>query len=164
MHLLKSNMVKVAQLVEHRVVVPRVMGSIPIFHPNLRSYELRLADAGTVINSFKQSLKSKSESCPSKLAKPEGLDKRRMGSFFSTMYYVYLIKSSSYHNKIYVGYTTDLKRRLETHNAGGSTYTAPYKPWKLVTYLGFDNMEKAKLFEVYLKTSSGKAFALKRLC
>ena len=33
-------MVKVAQLVEHRVVVPRVMGSIPIFHPNLAPVRL----------------------------------------------------------------------------------------------------------------------------
>jgi hypothetical protein len=46
-------MVEVAQLVEHRVVVPRVVGSIPIFHPSLRlrglDFEeflwLRLADA-----------------------------------------------------------------------------------------------------------------------
>ncbi len=62
-----------------------------------------------------------------------------------------------------MGYTTDLKQRLETHNAGGSIYTAPFKPWKLVTYLCFDEQERAKLFELYLKTSSGKAFALKRL-
>ena len=40
------------------------------------------------------------------------------------MYYVYIIKSIMHSDQIYVGYTTDLKKRLETHNSGGSVYTA----------------------------------------
>ncbi len=78
------------------------------------------------------------------------------------MYYVYLIQSINFPDKKYVGYSTDLKKRLETHNKGGSVYTKKYKPWKLEMYLGFKSMKRAKDFEKYLKSSSGKAFANKR--
>lgn len=79
------------------------------------------------------------------------------------MYYVYLIQSIKYPEQKYVGFTTDLKNRLETHNSGGSTYTKAYMPWRLITYLGFSDKRQAKEFEYYLKSSSGKAFANKRL-
>jgi len=79
------------------------------------------------------------------------------------MYYVYLIKSIKFSGRLYVGYTTNLNQRLETHNSGGSVYTASYKPWELVLYCGFADETKAKKFEHYLKTSAGKAFAKKRL-
>jgi len=36
-------------------------------------------------------------------------------------------------------------------------------PWKLVFYCAFDNEQKAKDFELYLKSGSGKAFVYKRL-
>lgn len=41
--------------------------------------------------------------------------------------------------------------------------TAPYRPWKLITYLAFDSQKLAKDFERYLKSGSGKAFTYKRL-
>ena len=59
-------------------------------------------------------------------------------------------------------YTTDVKERLKTHNSGGSIYTAKYKPWKLIVYIGFLEKEKARKFEQYLKSQSGRAFANKR--
>jgi predicted GIY-YIG superfamily endonuclease len=62
----------------------------------------------------------------------------------------------------YAGYTKNLEQRLETHNSGGSIYTALYRPWELVMYLGFKNESKAKEFEQYLKSQSGRAFAKKR--
>jgi predicted GIY-YIG superfamily endonuclease len=55
-----------------------------------------------------------------------------------------------------------LKQRLETHNSGGSIYTEKYRPWKLVMFLGFKEQSKAKEFEKYLKSQSGRAFAKKR--
>lgn len=48
------------------------------------------------------------------------------------MYYVYLIKFIEFSEKFYVGYTTDLAQRLETHNSGGSIHTVKYMPWELV--------------------------------
>ena len=62
----------------------------------------------------------------------------------------------------YVGFTTNLDQRLETHNSGGSIHTSKYRPWKLVMYLGFAEQAKAKKFEQYLKSQSGRAFAKKR--
>ena len=38
------------------------------------------------------------------------------------MYYVYVLKSSK-DKKLYIGYTTNLKQRLEQHKAGGSIST-----------------------------------------
>lgn len=79
------------------------------------------------------------------------------------MYYVYLIQSLKFLDQTYIGYITDLKKRLMRHNSGGSIYTAVYKPWELVTCIAFSEQAKAKEFERYLKSSSGKAFAKKRL-
>ena len=79
------------------------------------------------------------------------------------MKYVYLVKSESYPDQLYVGVTSDLKKRLNAHNAGGCTHTAKFKPWKLVTYVAFLDDAKAVAFEDYLKSGSGRAFARKRL-
>ena len=78
------------------------------------------------------------------------------------MYYVYLIKSITSPETLYVGYTTNLEQRLETHNSGGSIHTAKYRPWQLVMYLSFAEQTKAAEFEEYLKSQSGRAFAKKR--
>ena len=79
------------------------------------------------------------------------------------MHYVYLLQSLKNPSKTYVGYTTDLKQRLERHNSGGSIHTQLDKPWKLVMYLAFSSEQKAKSFEKYIKVGSGYAFAKKRL-
>ena len=79
------------------------------------------------------------------------------------MYYVYLLRSVNNPEKTYVGFTTDIQQRLETHNSGGSAYTKTDRPWKLVTYLAFDEQDKATAFEKYIKIGSGYAFAKKRL-
>jgi len=79
------------------------------------------------------------------------------------MYYVYLLRSSAHPAQRYVGFTSDLRKRLKSHNEGASTHTAKYRPWELVTYLGFNTERKAREFEYYLKTGSGQAFANKRL-
>ena len=78
------------------------------------------------------------------------------------MYYAYILFSSKSKN-FYFGYTEDLRKRVQEHNNGISKATAPYIPWKLVFYSAFDTMRKAKDFELYLKTGSGKAFAYKHL-
>jgi putative endonuclease len=54
------------------------------------------------------------------------------------MYHVYLLKSIKNPNKTYIGFTNTIKERLQKHNEGGSVYTAQDKPWKLVTFVGFD--------------------------
>lgn len=78
------------------------------------------------------------------------------------MYYVYLIRSIKYPQTIYVGYTTNIKERLATHNSGGSIHTKKDRPWELVICMTFKDMDCAKQFERYLKSQSGRAFAKKR--
>ncbi|KKQ49824.1 MAG: hypothetical protein US69_C0002G0099 [candidate division TM6 bacterium GW2011_GWF2_38_10] len=67
-------------------------------------------------------------------------------------YYVYLIKSIKHPEKLYVGYTTNVKQRLETHNSGGSVHTKKDRPWELVMCMAFKDMDCAKEFEKYLKS------------
>jgi predicted GIY-YIG superfamily endonuclease len=79
------------------------------------------------------------------------------------MFYVYLLRSEAFPNKVYTGFTEDLRQRLKDHNAGKSTHTAKLRPWILESYLAFSDRSQALDFERYLKTASGIAFANKRL-
>jgi predicted GIY-YIG superfamily endonuclease len=79
------------------------------------------------------------------------------------MKYVYLLESINFPAENYVGLADDLRKRLAAHNAGQSPHTSKFKPWRLVTYLTFSDEGKAVDFERYLKSSSGRAFAKKRL-
>jgi len=63
----------------------------------------------------------------------------------------------------YIGLTDDLKSRFAAHNAGRSPHTAKFKPWRLVAYIAFSDDKKAVEFERYLKSASGRAFAIKRM-
>jgi putative endonuclease len=78
------------------------------------------------------------------------------------VFYVYLLQSEEKPDERYVGFTTDLKARLKTHNSGGSAYTAEHKPWKLVGYHAFADEPKAREFEYYLRTSRHFAFVPNR--
>lgn len=79
------------------------------------------------------------------------------------VYYVYLIETLSGQGERYVGMTTDLKKRLRENNEGKSSHTKKFGPWKLITYIAFNNQTTAEAFERYLKSGSGHAFARKRL-
>src|SRR5262245_9307133 len=94
-------------------------------------------------------------------AKPDALRSFSEGGPF--VYYVYLIQSVSAQGERYLGMTTDLKERLQEHNAGKSFHNSKFKPWKLTTYIAFSERAKAEAFERYLKSGSGHAFARKRL-
>ena len=72
--------------------------------------------------------------------------------------FVYLIQSDK--NGIrYVGSTSDVARRVATHNSGGSQFTVPHRPWRLLVSLEFPSEQTALRFERYLKSGSGRAFA-----
>lgn len=78
-------------------------------------------------------------------------------------YYIYILRSINHPDQIYVGCTSNLSKRLSDHNCGTTTHTDKYKPWKIITYIVFDNKDKAYEFEEYLKSGSGRAFRDKRL-
>ncbi|OGH17533.1 MAG: excinuclease ABC subunit C [Candidatus Levybacteria bacterium RIFCSPHIGHO2_12_FULL_37_12] len=70
------------------------------------------------------------------------------------MYYVYILKSLK-DNSLYIGYTTDLKKRILEHNNGLSKSTKLKRPYKLIFYEAFLNRIDAKHREVYLKSGWG---------
>lgn len=79
------------------------------------------------------------------------------------MFFVYLLISIANPVQRYVGFTTDLKQRVKSRNEGGSIHTSKYRPWRLVNSFAFDDERRARAFEHYLKSGSGRAFANKRL-
>ena len=65
-------------------------------------------------------------------------------------------------NNLYVGYTDDLRKRLQEHNRGLNFSTKSHRPWELIHYEAYRDREDAKRRENYLKTSQG-ARLLKRM-
>ena len=66
------------------------------------------------------------------------------------MFYVYVIKSKN-DKSIYIGYSNDLKRRMEEHNTGKSIYTKNKYPYELIYYESYKSMSDAKFRENNLK-------------
>jgi predicted GIY-YIG superfamily endonuclease len=73
--------------------------------------------------------------------------------------FVYVLRSQVDPSRYYSGLTSNVRRRLETHNSGGSQHTAQFRPWHLVAAVEFSNQDSAVRFERYLKSGSGRAFA-----
>lgn len=70
-------------------------------------------------------------------------------------YYVYVLKSLV-KDFIYVGFTTDLRKRFSEHNSGKEFSTKPYIPYELIHYEAYKNIRDAKRREAYFKTTKGK--------
>ena len=68
-------------------------------------------------------------------------------------YFVYLIVSNLKKNKkiSYVGYTNNLKKRLNLHNIGKGAKFTRGKKWKLVYYEKYDSKSTAMKSEFKLK-------------
>lgn len=75
------------------------------------------------------------------------------------MWYVYILESSAAH--FYVGVTENVSARLYQHNEGSVPSTKSRRPWKVRTFVGFDDETRARHFESYLKSGSGRAFQKK---
>jgi predicted GIY-YIG superfamily endonuclease len=79
------------------------------------------------------------------------------------VHYVYILQSVSHPDQFHTGLCADVSKRLAAHNAGQSTHTSKFKPWRLLSSHYFADERVAAAFESYLKTGSGRAFAAKRL-
>ena len=79
------------------------------------------------------------------------------------MYLVYILHSLKESDRYYVGYTTNIDKRLAEHNSGKSAHTKLWLPWEIVTCVAFKSKDKAQQFEKYLKSGSGYAFFRKHL-
>ena len=77
-------------------------------------------------------------------------------------YYVYVLESTK-DKKRYIGYTKNLKKRIEEHNKGTNFSTKFRFPLQLIYFEGCKNMKDAKRREHYLKTTQGQRFLGLRL-
>jgi putative endonuclease len=79
------------------------------------------------------------------------------------MYYVYILKSEK-DNKLYIGYSSNLKARLGDHTEGLVEATKNRRPLKLIYYESYENKIAAQERERKLK-QFGSAYKglLKRL-
>lgn len=75
--------------------------------------------------------------------------------------YVYVLQSLRGEH-LYIGFTKDLKRRLQEHNDGLNFSTKPYAPWMVIHYEAYGDEKDAHRREKYLKTSQGSRL-LKRM-
>lgn len=80
----------------------------------------------------------------------------------SMFFYVYVLKSIK-DDKLYIGYTNNLVRRIEEHKKGLNFSTNYGLPFKLIYFKGCTNEQDAKLREHYIKTTRGKIFLSLRL-
>jgi putative endonuclease len=78
------------------------------------------------------------------------------------MYYTYVLRSEI-DNKLYVGWTEDIERRLSEHNNGSVVSTNSRKPFKLIYYEACNKKEDAIAREKALKTGFGRAYIKRRV-
>ena len=78
------------------------------------------------------------------------------------MFYTYILHSKKF-DELYIGYTTDLRRRFEEHNRGVNFSTKRYRPWVIIYYEACLNEQDAKRREGYLKTTQGGRLLKRRL-
>lgn len=77
------------------------------------------------------------------------------------MFFVYILKSKK-DDDWYIGYTKDLKRRLEEHNHGDSKSTKYRKPFSLIYYEAYISEADAKKREDNLKLRARALAQLKK--
>ena len=70
-------------------------------------------------------------------------------------YCVYVLTSLKDH-KLYIGYSTNLEKRLRDHEEGGTISTEPRRPFKLIYCEYHHSKSDAMRREKYFKTTAGK--------
>lgn len=73
------------------------------------------------------------------------------------MYYTYVLRSRK-DSELYIGFCSDLRRRLSEHNKGQVQATCTRIPFDLVYYEACSNEKKAISREKYFKTGFGRRF------
>jgi len=77
------------------------------------------------------------------------------------MYYIYILKSKK-DKKLYIGFTTQLNRRIKQHNDGESLSTKSRRPFEIIYYEAYRSEKDARKREKNLKLFSKAYYALKR--
>ncbi|MEK7182316.1 MAG: GIY-YIG nuclease family protein [Patescibacteria group bacterium] len=78
------------------------------------------------------------------------------------MFYVYILQSNK-NKELYIGYTSDLRKRIKEHNQGLNFSTKRYMPWKIIYYEACKEESDAVRREKYLKTTQGGRLIKRRI-
>ena len=78
------------------------------------------------------------------------------------MFYTYILQSNK-NKELYIGYTSDLKRRIKEHNQGLNFSTKRYMPWSIIYYEACIEESDARRREKYLKTTQGGRLIKRRI-
>jgi putative endonuclease len=78
------------------------------------------------------------------------------------MFYTYVLQSSK-DKKLYIGSTSNLKVRFETHNKGQVESTKERRPLTLIYYEACVSKKDATHRELYFKTTYGLRYIKSRL-
>ena len=70
-------------------------------------------------------------------------------------FYTYVLRSL-YDGDHYVGYTNNLRRRLEEHNSGKVKSSSPYRPYKIIYTESFITLREARQREKFYKSTTGR--------
>jgi len=73
------------------------------------------------------------------------------------VFYVYVLQSKS-DAGFYIGFSTDLRRRLKEHQQGKSFATSYRGPWRLIYYEAYLEEADALGRERFLKSGGGRRF------
>jgi putative endonuclease len=76
------------------------------------------------------------------------------------MYNVYVLKSEVV-NRVYIGITDNLERRLKEHNKGKTKSTRFFRPWRILFTESYSTRIEARKRELYLKSGVGREFIKK---
>jgi putative endonuclease len=72
-------------------------------------------------------------------------------------FFVYALVSDK-DRRIYVGFSSNLEKRIIEHNSGKTKSTKGYLPWKLLYFEEVSNRALARQKEKYYKSGIGKEF------
>jgi len=79
------------------------------------------------------------------------------------IFYIYVLHSKTF-NKIYIGYSSDPHKRLESHNhPHNKGWTRSFKPWGIIHTEEFESKSMAMKREKQLKSAKGRKFIREEL-
>ncbi len=78
------------------------------------------------------------------------------------MFYVYILQSKK-DDRFYIGYSANLKERVEEHSKGSVVSTKNRRPMVLIYYEAYRAEKDARVREIFLKTGQGREFIKKNI-
>ena len=77
-------------------------------------------------------------------------------------YFVYVLESKQ-DQSWYIGFSTNIKDRLQAHNSGKNLSTRSKRPWKIIYFEGYLDKRDALGREKFLKSGSGHTYLKKQM-